>query len=195
VRHRAFTSVADSGPVLQRKAGIVAARAPMLALGLVALWLGGCSVSVPLGAMFGADEPSAPTGTIKGASDANIVSLKGQPSLSPKMDAEDARRSQSALALALDPAGNGVPVNWDNPQSGNKGSFRSISEFYLEGNQLCRRFTADFNAGTQASAYDGSACRAGPQSWVIIEAKAQGAEATETTSETPATEIATSQSK
>jgi surface antigen len=178
VRHRAFTSVADSGPVLQRKAGIVAARAPMLLLGLVALWLGGCSVSVPLGAMFGADEPTAPTGTIKGASDANIVRLQGQPSLSPQMDAEDARRSQSALALALDPAGNGVPVGWDNPQSGNKGSFRSVSEFYLEGNQLCRRFVADFTTDSQASGYDGSACRAGPQSWVIIEAKAQDSKGT-----------------
>jgi surface antigen len=105
------------------------------------------------------------------------VRLQGQPSLSPQMDAEDARRSQSALALALDPAGNGVPVSWDNPQSGAKGSFRSVSEFYLEGNQLCRRFVADFSTGSQASGYDGSACRAGPQSWVIIAAKAQGAQA------------------
>jgi surface antigen len=44
-------------------------------------------------------------------------------SLAGILDAEDWRRAKAALSTALDPQGNGSLVGWDNPDSGNKGSF------------------------------------------------------------------------
>ena len=42
-------------------------------------------------------------------------------SLSSELGPEDLRRADGAMAVALDPQGNGAPVNWDNPQSGDQG--------------------------------------------------------------------------
>jgi surface antigen len=159
---------ADSEAARQCKAARTRMAALVAVLGVA---LCGCSVSMPIGSFFGEDD-TPPTASIEPVQ--KTVPLAGQPSLSQSMDGEDTRRSQSALALALDPEGNGVPVNWDNPQSGAKGNFRSAGEFYLSGNQLCRKFKADYDRSGQASAYDGSACRAGPQNWVITDAVEQG---------------------
>jgi surface antigen len=169
---RAVTSLGDSEAPRQCKARLALLRIKTAASSAVlVLMLAGCSVSVPLGSLFGADDPA--TGSVDGTAAPAPIGLQGQSALTPGMDAEDARRSQSALALALDPEGRGVPVNWDNPQSGSKGSFRSTGEFYLEGNQLCRRFSAALDRAGDANAYAGSACRAGPQNWVIIKAEPQ----------------------
>jgi surface antigen len=141
--------------------------APLL---LVIAPLGGCSVSMPIGSIFSAEEDPA-TGTVQQPADTGTIRVKGRPALTAAMDGEDTRRSQSAIALALDPEGNSLPVGWDNPQSGNKGEFRSTGAFYLDGNQLCRRFAATFEKDSTVTAYDGSACRVGPQSWLIIDAQ------------------------
>jgi surface antigen len=167
VQNRSIMS-ADSEAARQSKA---AQRRITMLVACLGIALSGCSVSMPIGSFFGEDE-TPPTASVEPAT--KTIPITGQPSLTPSMDGEDTRRSQSALALALDPEGNGVPVNWDNPQSGAKGSFRSTSDFYLAGNQLCRKFKADFDRSGQASAYEGSACRAGPQNWVITGAVEQG---------------------
>jgi surface antigen len=146
------------------------ARSAAICAALAAFPLGGCSVSMPIGSIFSPEEDPA-TGTVAPAGDADAVRLEGKPALTEAMDAEDVRRSQSAIALALDPEGNGVPVNWDNPQSGGKGEFRSAGAFYLNGGQLCRHFAATFEKDSQAQAFDGSACRAGPQNWLIVDVR------------------------
>ncbi len=176
MQDRAIISAADSALLKQSKAAPRAMAARLLTCLPLIIMLAGCSISMPIGSMFGSDdEPGKATGSVDPSSDAaGAVRLPSQTSLAEGMSSEDIRRSQSALALALDPEGNGVPVNWDNPQSGSKGSFRSNGEFFLVGNQLCRRFVAELGAGQQPTAYDGRACRAGPQNWVIVEAKAEG---------------------
>ncbi len=137
---------------------------------IIAVTLGGCAVSMPIGSLFGADDP--PTGSVDASAP---IGVAGQKVLAESMNAEDARRSQGALSLALDPEGNGAPVNWDNPGSGAKGSFRSQGEFFLAGNELCRRFSATLERDGAADAYAGSACRSGPQSWIITEISKQEA--------------------
>jgi hypothetical protein len=44
------------------------------------------------------------------------------------LDAEDWRRAKVALSTALDPQGNGSLVGWDNPDTGNKGSFTPVGK-------------------------------------------------------------------
>ena len=53
-----------------------------------------------------------------------------KPSLASLLEPEDWRRAKAALATALDPQGNGSLVGWDNPESGNKGSFMPVGKAY-----------------------------------------------------------------
>jgi surface antigen len=84
-----------------------------------ALGLGGCATSIPLPAFISPDDV---TGSIR----APISPL------SSALDAEDWRRAKSALAVALDPQGNGAPVTWDNPASGAKGVFKPLAQAYAQ---------------------------------------------------------------
>ena len=59
-------------------------------------------------------------------------------SLASLLDAEDWRRAKAALSTALDPQGNGSLVGWDNPDSGNKGSFTPVGKPYPLAAGICR---------------------------------------------------------
>jgi len=117
-----------------------------------------CSVTMPIAALHGDDDV---TGSIS----------KPITILSPKLDAEDWRRAQSALTLAVDPQGNGAPVQWDNPVSGHKGSFAAAGPLYVLEDRVCRSFIATVQAGGGEDHVQGSSCRLGPNEWLIREAK------------------------
>ncbi|MGH6800680.1 MAG: RT0821/Lpp0805 family surface protein [Methylocella sp.] len=72
--------------------------------------------------------------------DAEAVS---KPSLAGLLDAEDWRRAKAALSTALDPQGNGSLVGWDNPDSGNKGSFTPVGKPFPMEAGICRVFLAE----------------------------------------------------
>jgi surface antigen len=106
-----------------------------LAVIAVAIWLGGCSTAIPLPSLLGDGDV---TGSIR-----QTVSP-----LSSALDAEDWRRAKSALSVALDPQGNGEPVNWDNPESGVKGSFIPAGDAFPSAQNLhgmgCRDRSGDW---------------------------------------------------
>jgi surface antigen len=113
---------------------------------LTALALSGCSVSVPL-SPFGKNGDDI-TGSI------------GQSNpLSRTLDSEDWRRAKAALSTALDPQGNGETVNWDNPQSGAKGSFVAVAAAYPADDGICRAFISNVSAKQAAESLQGTACR------------------------------------
>jgi surface antigen len=113
---------------------------------LTALALSGCSVSVPL-SPFGKNGDDI-TGSI------------GQSNpLSRALDSEDWRRAKAALSTALDPQGNGETVNWDNPQSGAKGSFVAVAAAYPADDGICRAFISNVSAKQAAESLQGTACR------------------------------------
>lgn len=91
--------------------------------------------------------------------------------LSSNLNEEDWRRAQSALALAVDPQGNGAPVSWDNPDSGRKGSFVAAGPLYVLDNRVCRSFVAKLNAPDPDTQLQGSSCRLGPNEWVVKDVK------------------------
>ena len=78
------------------------------------------------------DEPKA-TGTL---------AAKASSALSPELGEEDWRRAKGALAVALDPQGNGALVSWDNPDSGFKGAFTPVGHPFVKGDEICRAFVA-----------------------------------------------------
>lgn len=82
---------------------------------------------------------------------------------------EDLRRADGALALALDPQGNGAPVSWDNPQSGMKGSFTPVGGPFLRSDEVCRAFIANVQTQAAPARIQGTACRPSGGEWIVKE--------------------------
>ncbi|MGH6838852.1 MAG: RT0821/Lpp0805 family surface protein, partial [Methylocella sp.] len=106
-----------------------AAKACILG-GLPAI-LAGCSMALPISPLMspGAKEDAAET--------VPMLPLAGL------LDAEDWRRAKAALSTALDPQGNGSLVGWDNPDSGNRGSFTPVGKPFPREAGICRVFLAE----------------------------------------------------
>ncbi|HRJ70374.1 MAG TPA: RT0821/Lpp0805 family surface protein [Beijerinckiaceae bacterium] len=126
---------------------------------LVLPLLAGCSLTMPIGSLVNEDEVTG--------------SLPAQPApmLSPKLDGEDQRRAMAALALAVDPQGNGAPVQWDNPVSRRKGGFVASGALFVKDDRVCRPFSATLVLDGTDSAVHGIACRLGPNDWMLREVK------------------------
>ena len=66
------------------------------------------------------------------------------------LDEEDRRRALGALAIALDPQGNGASVHWDNPVSKAHGSVTPVGFAYPSNDLICRDFQAQFDTAPDA---------------------------------------------
>ncbi len=119
----------------------------------LALTLGGCS-AIPLPSFIGARQDV--TGSITPPNP-----------LSPSMDAEDWRRAKGALALALDPQGNGEAVAWDNPKSGAKGAFTPVGAAKPVDDRICRSFLTSVGGSLPQRSLQGSACRGKDGDWTL----------------------------
>jgi surface antigen len=120
-----------------------------------AAMLGGCSFAVP---SLVAD-PADTTGSIK--------PIFRSP-LSADLSGEDWRRAKGALAVALDPQGNGSSVTWDNPESGIKGSFVPVGGPFVQSDAVCRIFVATITGtGDTSLSLQGTACRVSADEWDV----------------------------
>jgi surface antigen len=123
-------------------------------LGL-ALALGGCSMAI------------SPIGSDSVDSTGSITPVFRSP-LSGDLSQEDWRRAKGALAVALDPQGNGSSVSWDNPESGLKGTFVPVGSPFVQNDIICRAFVATLTgAGDTPVSLQGSACRPSPDEWEV----------------------------
>ncbi|MGH6819531.1 MAG: RT0821/Lpp0805 family surface protein [Methylocella sp.] len=140
-----------------RKPRARAARACILG-GLPAL-LAGCSMALPISPLMSPGSKEDAAGAVPKSSLAGLL------------DAEDWRRAKAALSTALDPQGNGSLVGWDNPDSGNKGSFTPVGKpFPLEAG-ICRVFLAEVDCKGDEHVMQGTACSDKRGEWTIAEAK------------------------
>jgi 17 kDa outer membrane surface antigen len=121
----------------------------------------GCGFSFSIPSLV-ADE--APTGSIR---------AKPVSPLSPSLDAEDWRRASSALAVALDPVGNGSPAKWGNPESGAQGIFTPDGLPFVKEDEICRSFLATFTVEAVQQSQQGTACRPSGGAWTINDLKPQ----------------------
>lgn len=91
-------------------------------------------------------------------------------SLAHLLDAEDWRRAKAALATALDPQGDGSLVGWENPVSGDKGSFTPIGKAYPADARICRVFVSQIDRkGNEQQSMRGTACAEKGGDWTIAE--------------------------
>lgn len=124
--------------------------------------LAACAVGNPLGGPSGATD-SEPTGSIP------TVAAKKTPGLPTALDDEDRRRALGALAIALDPQGNGAAVHWDNPVSKARGSVTPAGLAYPANDLICRKFNAQFNTASGPEIARGAACRDKSAQWTLAE--------------------------
>lgn len=138
-----------------------------VALGVL---MAGCSVSFPiLGLSSKAEDEVATTSSVlpsRGSQKPSALS-----SLAAELGPEDLRRADGAMAVALDPQGNGAPVSWDNPQSGSKGSFTPVGGPFLRSDEICRAFVAAVQTQTKPAKLQGMACRPSGGEWAVKDVK------------------------
>lgn len=148
------------------------ARAASLAGALlIGLAAAGCSISFPIMGLSSKaeDEVAMTTASVLPARGSDGKSLLAD--LAPDLGPEDWRRAEGALALALDPQGNGAPVSWDNAQSGMKGMFTPVGGPFLKSDEICRAFLASMSLQTGPVKLQGTACRPSGGEWAVKDAK------------------------
>ena len=121
--------------------------------------LAGCSMALPISPLMSAGSKEDAAGAVPKSSLAGLL------------DAEDWRRAKAALSTALDPQGNGSLAGWDNPDSGNKGSFTPVGKPYPLEAGICRVFLAEVDRKGDEQAMQGTACSDKRGEWTIAEAK------------------------
>jgi surface antigen len=147
-------------------------RAVMLAAMLMpaALLSAGCSLTFPI---FSAEKTAPPepqvlvTGSVARASAAKAADAPLTDHLGP----EDMRRAYGAMALALDPQGNGSPVSWDNAESRSNGRFTPVGGPFLRDHEVCRAFLTSTKTLMEQRQLQGTACRPSGGEWSITELK------------------------
>jgi surface antigen len=120
------------------------------------MFSGGCSLSFPIASMNPSAEET--TGSIK-------------PKIGKIADEEDRRRAAAALSTALDPQGDGRLVRWENPTTGNKGSFTAVGHAYPADTRVCRAFLGTVRQSDDDKTIQGTACTVAAGEWVITETK------------------------
>jgi surface antigen len=93
------------------------------------------------------------------------------------LSGEDWRRAKAALAVALDPQGNGQPVKWDNPESKMRGMVNPTGLPYVSNDEICRNFLATVIAPAGSRFVRGTGCRPSGGPWELKSLKAAKAPA------------------
>jgi len=152
------------------------------ALGLsVLLGLSGCGLPI---ITFQAEETAA--GAVAGAAqrgDTARAALPDEPATTGSIDkrplgfgndlgAEDWRRANAALAVALDPQGNGRPVKWDNPETTLRGSVNPTGLPYVANDLVCRDFLASVISPAGSRFVRGTGCKPSGGEWTLTKVRA-----------------------
>ncbi len=98
------------------------------------------------------------------------------PEKSPIAELQNAdwQRAKVAFDSALGSSESGTAVDWDNPDSGTKGSFAAIGDAYTTDTGTCRGFRAAIDHKDSDDALQGTACSGSDGDWVITDVKPWG---------------------
>ncbi|MCJ2035025.1 RT0821/Lpp0805 family surface protein [Methylobacterium sp. J-068] len=141
--------------------------------GLAALLgLSGCGL--PIITFQGEETATAGTGTAAQAKAASPDEPTSTGSIDRRplgfghdLGAEDWRRASAALAVALDPQGNGRPVKWDNPETTLRGSINPTGLPYVSNDLVCRDFLASVIAPAGSRFVRGTGCKPSGGEWTL----------------------------
>lgn len=121
----------------------------------------GCSTSYQLGSVPGkGEEKPAQTGSIPVVAHADEQS----PHMPP---ASDLVYAKMAAAEVLSRGAKDSSQEWENPQSGARGTVTPLADSYRMEGSLCRDFLASYVAEGAEAWMQGEACRGGKGKWEI----------------------------
>lgn len=139
--------------------------------GLVAACLGLAGCSQPLITFQAESSDAAANAAAPSAESADPAvtgSIRKRPTtFGADLGAEDWRRAQAALAVALDPQGNGRPVKWDNPETRLRGSVNPTGLPYVAEDEVCRDFLASVIAPDRSRFLRGTGCKPSGGTWEL----------------------------
>lgn len=129
----------------------------LAATGVLAVTVGGCSLSGQLDSFFPTGDKSERTGTV-------TAGAKDEAQLPPPADLAYARAAASAV---LSRGEKDTSVPWENPRTGTRGTVTPIATAYTQDGQTCRDFLASFVSGSSQSWVQGEACKQQQGDWQV----------------------------
>jgi surface antigen len=151
----------------------------LIPLILLAFLLAACSSTTPqpgTKTVIGAAGGGAAGGLIAAAAGASPAAIAGSVILGglvggligDRLDAADRREAQAAASQALETSPTGTSVSWQNPDSGNSGTYTPTRTYQTESGQYCREYEQVIHIqGEEHKAY-GTACRQEDGTWKIV---------------------------
>lgn len=88
--------------------------------------------------------------------------------LGASLDRADQTYYNSTQQRALETAPTGQALPWNNPQTGNSGSFTPSNPYQTSAGQYCREFSQSIKVGGKIENGYGTACRQADGSWQIV---------------------------
>ncbi len=147
-----------------------------LAVGLIAMLLGGCSMQLS-SLLPGGVSDTGPTGpaVIRNANDDATGSIPLQMASANNipmgMSAIDWPHAQAALREALTRTDEGPSVPWENPASGARGTVTPIASAFTKDGLPCRNFIASHVKDGVETWSEGLACRVNANTWEVKSVK------------------------
>jgi surface antigen len=145
-----------------------------LAAGLIAVFLGGCSMQLS-SLLPGGVSDTGPTVIRNAASDESTGSIPlhmaSTRDIPMGMSAIDWPHAQAALKEALTRTDEGPSVPWDNPASGARGTVTPIAAAFTKDGIPCRNFIASHVKDGVETWSEGLACRIGAGLWEVKSVK------------------------
>lgn len=129
------------------------------AAALLALALGGCSLSSQFDSVFASASSSDSTGSITPPPAAKQV--EGLP------PAADLAYTKAAVKAVLAQGHKDASQPWENPSTGARGTVTPIASAYNEGGQTCHDFLASYLSGTSEAWLQGEACKRTKGAWEV----------------------------
>ena len=128
--------------------------------------VGGMMLGAAAGGLLGAQFGGG-SGTILMATAGVIAGgLLGR-NVGRKMDNKDKAEAQGAQQYSLDQTRSGQTTSWNNPNSGNSGTYKPARTYQNSAGQYCREFEQTVTIGGKTEKAHGTACRQPDGSWRV----------------------------
>jgi surface antigen len=126
--------------------------------------VGGAALGGLLGSQFGGSTEWKMAATGLGVLLGAVVGSE----IGRSLDETDRMRMQQASQQAYT-APVGQTINWNNPQTGNSGSFTPVRDGYTNTGQYCRQFRTTVTVDGRLEEATGTACRQSDGTWQIVQ--------------------------
>jgi surface antigen len=133
---------------------------PLVVAVAAALGVGGCSMSYQLESYF-ADK--TPTGSVRSAGSVKMMNSSSEPMPPP----HDLAFAKAAATEVLRRGEKDASLDWENPETGARGTVTPIASAYTQDGQTCRDFLASYVKAEVQSWLQGEACQEPRGAWQV----------------------------